>query len=345
MSNSWENFLQTRQALLDATAHNLVAFGSAQKESELAATKTILVPLLHLGLIQVEGDDAATFLHNLVSNDIQSLSLGRAQYNSLNSPKGRMLASFVVWRTETGFSLLISADTLPGTLKKLSMYVLRSKVKLSNAEDARKTIGLSGPLAEKCLETAGLTAPKNELDTTQEEVRVIKLGGARYLIDSPTELAPELWKKLNAAGASEAGTAAWRWLDIQAGIPVITAQTQDEFVAQMVNFEVLGGVSFKKGCYPGQEIIARTQYLGKLKKRMFRAHLAETNTIAIGSDLFTPEFGAQSCGKIIAAETSPEGGTDVLAVMQISAFESGEVHLDSIDGPLLNLRTLPYAID
>lgn len=345
MSTPWISFLQQHGACIDTTQPGQIHFKSPRTEAALAASSTVVVPLTHLGLIHASGDEASSFLHNLGSNDIKKLGPDRAQHNSLNSPKGRILASFVVWRSEEDYLLALSADLHTSILKKLSMYVLRAKVKLRNGEDDRLLLGLAGPQAQMALKAAGLSVPANALGVAQGQTRVIHLDGERYILDCAVDAAPQVWTALLNASAQAAGTAAWRWLDIQAGLPLVTAQTQDEFVAQMLNFELLGGVNFQKGCYPGQEIVARTQYLGKLKKRMFRAHVAETDAAQVGSDLYSPEFGAQSCGKVVTAVESPEGGTDLLAVMQISAHEAGEVHLNAVDGPRLALATLPYAVD
>ena len=319
------------------------AFHAEREETRLAASATVCVPLTHLGLIDASGEDAAGFLHNLTSNDIKKLPADRAHHNSLNSPKGRMLASLLVWRRDGGFTLALAADLQAAIQKKLGMYVLRSKVKL--AEPARALLGLAGPEATSGLAAVGLNAGDTDLAVSGEQIRVIRLGPQRFMLDCPQEDIPALWQGLQAAGARAAGTAAWRWLDIQAGLPLITTASSDEFVAQMLNFELLGGVNFQKGCYPGQEIVARTQYLGKLKKRMYRAHLAADTPPAAGTDLYAPEFGAQSCGKLVSCVAAPEGGFDLLAVMQISAFEAGEVHLGEASGPRLSLASLPYAID
>ncbi|MDP5239444.1 folate-binding protein [Uliginosibacterium sp. 31-16] len=345
MSTPWINFLQQHGASIDATQPARICFKSPREEAVLAASSTVVVPLTHLGLIHASGDEASSFLQNLGSNDIKKLAPDRAQHNSLNSPKGRMLASFIVWRSDGDYLLALSADLHANILKKLSMYVLRAKVKLRDGGDERLLLGLAGTHALMALEAAGLSAPAETLGVIQGQTRVIHLDGERYILDCAADTAPQVWTALVDAGAQAAGTAAWRWLDIQAGLPLVTAQTQDEFVAQMLNFELLGGVNFQKGCYPGQEIVARTQYLGKLKKRMFRAHVADAGAAQVGTDLYAPEFGAQSCGKVVAAVESPEGGADLLAVMQISAHEAGEVHLNGVDGPRLVLSTLPYAVD
>lgn len=341
MNTSWLAFLETQSARFDQYQ---ASFAPPQEETRNAATGTVLVPLTHLGLISIGGEEAAEFLHKLGSNDVKTLAADRAQYNSLNSAKGRMLASFLVWRSGDDFRLALAADLQSTIARKLSMYVLRSKVKVTEVSD-RVLLGLAGPQAATLLASIGLNAPAGTLSVSQGESLVTHLDGERYILETDAIKAESLWTALCANGAQPAGSSAWNWLDIQAGIPLVSLRTQDEFVAQMLNFELLGGVSFTKGCYPGQEIVARTQYLGKLKKRMFRGHTADESAVELGTNVYAPEFGEQSCGKVVAIEAAPQGGRDLLAVMQISAFEAGEVHLGTPAGPRLELASLPYSID
>lgn len=341
MNISWLAFLETQGARSDQYR---TSFTTPREETGAADSATVLVPLTHLGLVGISGEEAAEFLHKLGSNDVKGLAPEQAQYNSLNSPKGRMLASLIVWHSGPEYMLALSADLQTTIARKLSMYVLRSKVKVSEAND-RVLLGLAGPRAAAMLSLAGFEVPANRLGVSQGESRLIHLDSGRYIIETDAARAETLWKALCSDGAQPAGTAAWNWLDIQAGIPRVDARTQDEFIAQMLNFELLGGVSFTKGCYPGQEIVARTQYLGKLKKRMFRAHASDETAIEPGTDVYAPEFGEQSCGKVVAVEASPRGGLDLLAVMQISAFEAGEVRLGTPAGARLELASLPYSID
>jgi len=134
----------------------------------------------------------------------------------------------------------------------------------------------------------------------------------------------------------------WRWLDIRNGLPWITASTQDELVPQMANLERIGGVSFDKGCYTGQEVVARSQHLGKLKRRMFLANVAER--AQAGDKLYGEDLGDQASGVVVNAESSPDGGTDLLAVVQTASREASTVHLSSLDGPELRFLPLPYSL-
>ena len=321
-------------------------FSDAATEARHATETTIAVPLLHMGTIRSVGPDSAVFLHNLVSNEVKKLAPDAAEWNSFNSPKGRMIASFLMWPEAEGHALMLSADILPAFLKKFSMYVLRSKVKLSDASAELALIGVSGPDAASAVRAAGAELPSANMKQTlaASGLRCIRLGETRYLLVAPVDAAPATYDALLGAGAARAGTAAWQLTMIRAGLPLITAATQEEFVAQMLNYELIGGVNFHKGCYPGQEIVARTQYLGKLKKRTYRVALPAGAEAAPGMDLYAPDFGEQSAGKLVNVAPTAEGGSEALAVIQSSSAEAGELHLGAPDGPRLSVLDLPYAL-
>ena len=340
---AWTDHLARLGAVLD---DNALRFAAPADEARASATATVAVPLLHLGTIRSAGDDAAPFLHNLVSNDVLKLAPDGAAWNSFNSPKGRMIASLLMWREADGHVLALSADILPAFHKKLSMYVLRSKVKLSNASAELALIGVAGPQAGAVLQAAGLPLPDTDMRHAVDGagVRCIRLSATLHVVACRTEAAPAVFDAVLGAGALKAGTAAWQLHMIRAGLPLITAPTQEEFVAQMLNYELIGGVSFHKGCYPGQEIVARTQYLGKLKKRMYRVALPAGVAAAPGTDLFAPDFGDQPAGKLVNVAPAPDGGSEALAVIQCSSAEAGEVHVGSPDGAALTLLALPYAL-
>ncbi|MBK9616183.1 MAG: folate-binding protein YgfZ [Uliginosibacterium sp.] len=303
-----------------------------------------LCPLTHLGVIRVDGEEAASFLHNITSNDIKKLPVGGVQWNSLNSAKGRMLASFLVWRDEAGFGLILAEDLGAEISKKLSMYVLRAKVKVRDASGEIALLGLTDGGA-RLAALPGFPPVQSAAASAANGLTVVGLPqGQRVVLAVPRDALDEVWAVL-AAEFAPADTARWLYEDIAEGIPLITKATQDEFVAQMVNFELLGGVSFQKGCYPGQEIVARTQYLGKLKKRMYRAQLVAEVEPAIGQDLYAPAFGEQSSGKVVSVSPAPEGGYAVLVVLQMAAHEEGVVHLGSVTGPQLCFAPLPYPVD
>lgn len=303
---------------------------------------TFFVPLTDQGLIRATGEDAPGFLHNLLTNDIEHIAADGARHAGLCTAKGRMIASFLIWREGSDYLLQLSADILPGILKKLSMYVLRSKVKLTDLSAERVLIGVSGPQAEMLL---GQFVPMTT--AAFEGGTAIRLDTQRYILAVPADKTEALRKKL-AVQAETADLAAWHRGEIAAGIPRIVAATQEAFVPQMVNYETpaVGGVSFLKGCYPGQEVVARTHYLGKIKRRMYRAKL--DSEFPPGTDVFTPETGDQHCGALVlTAPTSSDegGGFECLLVVQTSGAEAGEVHVGKPDGPRLQLLPLPYAVE
>jgi len=338
MNTTWTDYLAQAGAQIDA--------GHVRFHQPAADDATVVVPLLHLGLIRSRGVDSAPFLHNLLSNEVNKLAEDAAIHNSFNTPKGRMLASLLMWREADGHLAALAADIQPAILKKLSMYILRSKVALSDASSELALIGLSGPQAEAVLEKAGLPRPAMPMrHHAADQARVIRLTTTSYILVIPTEQAATHFAALRQAGATAAGTDAWMLAMIRAGLPLITAATQELFVAQMLNFELIGGVSFKKGCYPGQEIVARTQYLGKLKKRMYRVHIDSDTAPAPADDLYAPQFGEQSAGQIVNAAPAPGGGFEALAVLQTSSREAGEVHLGHPEGPRLTFLELPYPLD
>jgi len=305
---------------------------------------TFYLPLADHGLIRVSGADAASFLHNLLTNDITHLPSDGVRHAGFCTPKGRLIATFTIWQEKSldgsaDFLLLLSADILPGILKKLSMYVLRSKVKLVDISAERSMLGVVGSDAEALI---GSLAPMSSLPFGGGTA--LRLDARRFILALPTDNAPSVTCRL--AETARFGTAAdWHLAEIEAGLPRIVAATQEAFTPQMVNYEVaaVGGVSFQKGCYPGQEIVARTQYLGKVKRRMYRVVL--DSAFEPGTDVFTPEAGDQHCGAIVLCAPAVEGGFQALLVVQTSGMEADAVHVGRPDGPRARLLPLPYAVD
>ena len=341
-SSNWQDFLASVGARLEAG--EACDFGDAQAELKAAAADTVLAPLTQFGVIRATGEDAASFLHNLFSNDVQHLGRERAERCGFCSPKGRLLADFLIWREGQDYLLQLSSDIQPGMLKKLGMYVLRSKVKLSDANSDIVLLGIAGTGAAAALKALGAGIPSSQYDVLRFDAgTAIRLDEHRIQLAVHANAAVPVWNKL-ASLASPVGTPAWRWLEIAAGVPHITSATQEEFVPQMANLELIGGVSFTKGCYPGQEIVARTKYLGKVKRRTYRASV-QSDCPQPGTDLFSPDLADQSCGKVIEAAPSPSGGCELLASMLMSSAEAGDVRVGSADGPRLRFLALPYPLE
>ncbi|HEY9194331.1 MAG TPA: folate-binding protein YgfZ [Methyloversatilis sp.] len=319
------------------------AFQDAATEMRAAHQGTVLVPLTHLSRLRAEGDDAATFLHNLLTQDVKGLPVDGVRHAGFCSPKGRLLATFALWRDGSATLLQLPKALAEPMRKKLSMYVLRSKVSLSDASDAWPALGLAGTQAVAALQAAGLDVPAESMSRTATgDVSVLRLAADRFEIVLPADRLEALWAQLSAH-ATPSGTTAWRWFDIRDGLASVWPGTQEEFVPQMVNFELTGGVNFKKGCYPGQEIVARTQYLGKLKRRMYRAH-ADCPPPAPGSPVYGSDTNDQACGAVVDAVAGPDGGSDLLVVVQMSSVDAGAVRLASTTGTVLTFGSLPYAV-
>ena len=341
MNESWHNHLRACGAIFE---HQHVAhFGSPEQEWAAAKTGTVLSDLSHFGLIGFAGEDTQTFLQGQLTNDVRQVSPNRAQYSSYCTPKGRMLANFLLWQNGGGDYLMqLPAELQANTQKRLGMFVLRSKVKVRDAGGEWVRIGLAGSGAEALLQKHFPTLPNEPMGVANSDtMSVLRLSAERFQINLQPEQAAALWDILKM-DSTPVGASVWQWLEIRAGIPTITAATQEHFVPQMVNYERIGGVNFKKGCYPGQEIVARTQYLGKLKRHMYLAHIASPSVPAAGDELYSADMEGQASGMIVNAERSPGGGFDVLAVIQISSAEAGPVHWKTPDGAVLELLPLPY---
>lgn len=337
MNPTWRSFLEAAGAVFDSAnpkaaldvAPDVAHFGDAADELKAAQAATVLVPLTHLGLIECGGDEAKSFLHNQLTSDINHLAPEAAQHSAWCTAKGRMVASFVAWNEGSAYRLALAAELAQPILKRLQMYVLRAKVKLANLSDSHVLFGLAGAQSAAALADACLPMPEAPLATIAAgENRVIRLDAERFIIAASAESAPALWKQLSAI-ARPAGVPVWRWLDVRAALPLVTGATREEFVPQMADFEKIGGVSFHKGCYPGQEVVARTQYLGKVKRHLYR--LTSSVPLKAGDDLHSPANPDQASGKVVSAAPSPAGGFEALAVVQSNFAD--DVHLGSQDGP------------
>jgi folate-binding protein YgfZ len=318
---------------------------TGQTDPDLAAARSgsVLALLDHLGVLQFSGEDAETFLQGQLSCDVAEVGLRSGRYGAYCSPKGRMLANFLLWREEAGFHMALSRDIAPSVHKHISKFVLRAKVKISDTSDAIVMAGAAGPKAGQALQEVFSDFPKqpNEVSRQPGTGTIINLKDGRFLLALTPSSAVVLRQRL-ANSLVPVRASAWRWLDIRDGVPLVSAATQDQFVPQMANFELLGGVSFQKGCYTGQEVVARMQHLGKLKRRMFLANVpAEAKA---GDPLYSEDLGDQASGGVVNAEASPDGGYDLLAAVQTASREGSTVHLKSLGGPVLRFLALPYAI-
>lgn len=341
---TWLQFLALHGAhLSDENQSQVQNFDTGSADTP---TTDFIAPLTDLGLIALTGEDAAHFLHNQITNDVENLNTNEARLAGYCSPKGRLLATFLMWKSADAIMLQLPREIQAPIQKRLQMFVLRAKVKLADATDNHVVLGLVGPAAAVTLAKWFPTMPAVPYAKVESEAgTLIRMADApgtpRYQWITFQAVAEDAWPYL-VEKLSPVGPSAWRLTDIHAGIPQIRQATQEQFVPQMVNFELIGGVNFKKGCYPGQEIVARSQYLGKLKRRMMYASIA-AQEVKPGMEIFSIADPEQPCGMVVNAETSSQNETVCLVEIKIAAAEAGSVHLGSASGTALQFKPLPYA--
>ncbi|MGN6389178.1 MAG: CAF17-like 4Fe-4S cluster assembly/insertion protein YgfZ [Burkholderiaceae bacterium] len=328
--NAWLQFVGSHDA-----AHRLPSSGTG-----------FIAPLTDMGVIAITGDDAAAFLHNQLTNDVEHLGRDEARLAGYCSPKGRLLATLLLWRDGDAIRVALPRPLVEPIRKRLSMFVLRAKAKLTDASDECALIGIACPKAGDALSPHFGALPDAPLRMVVSDAgTLIRLhdapSGPRYLLAAPPDAGIAAWKALSQA-LPAADEAAWRLTEIHAGIPQVTAATQEQFVPQMVNYELIGGVNFRKGCYPGQEIVARSQYLGKLKRRMLPASVDAAATA--GQEVFSEADAGQPCGMVVNAEQTGPGCSDCLVELKLAAVEAGAIRLGAADGPALRFLSLPYPL-
>jgi folate-binding protein YgfZ len=297
-----------------------------------------ITALPHLGVIQAQGEDAANFLHNQLSNDVLLLPVGQSRLAAFCSAKGRMQASFVVIKTAPDTVLLVlSLDLLAQTLKRLSMFVMRAKVKMSDATPQWQLRGLLGDSACAVLAeaTPWQTASKDGAHAVGIYPAVLgdtQVPRALWIapLDQPLPAGPTLQPDV------------WQWSEVMSGVTLVTQPVFEAFVPQMLNYESVGGVNFKKGCYPGQEVVARSQFRGTLKRRAARVH--STEALQAGQDIFSPADPEQPCATVVLSAARPDGqGFDALVSGTLESQANGW-RVGSAQGQALALLPLPYAL-
>lgn len=337
-SNPWGTFLAQQPQ-----------HGDSAEAGNFAATLT------GLGLLAFSGDNAASFLHNQLTNDVEHLGAGEVRLAGYCTPKGRLLATMLLWKNSEAIILALPRVLLPAIQKRLQMFVLRAKVKVQDISEQQAIIGLAGDRVGAALEDCFPELPARpyaKIDNAAGTLMRLADGHdgngqgsdiPRYQWIAANDVAIEAWPRL-AATLAVAGEGAWTLGDIQAGVPQITPATQEKFVPQMINFELIGGVNFKKGCYPGQEIVARSQYLGKPKRRMVLATVeGDPTLLQAGLEIFSGDDPEQPCGMIVNAARDANG-VSCLVEIKLAAQDSGTIHAGSANGPLLHFHSLPYSL-
>jgi hypothetical protein len=315
---------------------------------QLALRQPVLAALPDLGVVAARGADAAQFLNSQLTVDVTAVDPGRWQLGAYCSVKGRVLALFEMWRADDGFRLVLPAALTGSLCTRLARFVLRSKVRLDDVSADWCVFGLTGPGIEAALQAAGLPCPQAPwtVQPVDESARLARVpasprSGARFMLAVPAGAAGAWRQKLAAAAEVEAGV--WWWSKVDAGMPEVVEDTQERFVPQMLNLDVLGGVHFRKGCYPGQEVVARSQYLGKLRRRMMRGHAGAAGA---AEDVFREDDAGSPVGTVVMAAASPDGGVDVLfecptelaagVPLRVGAPQSGRMSLGELPYPMIN---------
>ena len=328
MNSIWQAFIEDQ--------------GQVSSSLDIACAK---INLAYLGLIKISGEDKQTFLQGQLTNDTRNINDTSSQLSSYCTPKGRMLANFRIFESGGDWYLVIPANRLDAILKRLKMFVLRSKVTIDDVSNELVAVGLLGDCIQDKLNKAlpqSADAVLNDGDISYVRVSALQ---ERYLCVGPTEKLKQLWSSLDSVDT--ASEEKWRLEDIRAGIPTVYEDTQEAFIPQMTNMQLINGVSFTKGCYTGQEVVARMQYLGKLKRRMYPVTFESDQPVAAGADVFsaTSQSG-QGAGKLVDAIATGNNQYEGLAVLEIKELEDGNnFQLLDQNGPVLNVLKPPYEFE
>ena len=346
MNSEWEEFLASQGAKIEN--NRVTTFGQTIAEENAAFSSLVLADLSHYGLIEASGDDVIEFLQGQTTNDIKSVTEHTGQLSAYCNPKGRILANFRIFKRDNHFYLRLRGDILEATLKRLRMFVMRSKVELVDSSDNLVRFGIAGVQATNALSVLFKEVPdKVDNYCTENDISLIKLPGdvPRYEAHGPVQSMLTLWQRLVQADAVMISENSWNLLTVRAGIPEIVSETVEDFVPQMVNLQAINSLSFTKGCYPGQEVVARMHYLGKNKRRLFLASVTTDTLPQPGQAILTSEENEEKAGEIVSASWSEENKAELLAVLQIAKAEQSKLHLNSTTGPELKLHDLPYSLE
>ena len=346
MASDWQLGLKQYGAtIVDGAVNNFTGSDSDQNEILAASTMDTLCDLTHLGLLEVSGAEAVSFLQGQVTNDVKLLTVGnKAHLTAHCNPKGRMLALFLAFAHHDHLHLQCNRSLLEPMMKRLKMYVMRSKVDIKDVSETIIKFGINGPNA-----SALLTPLFSKIPTQDDEIlslengTILKLptiaGHARFEIFTNEVNAPIIFNALKVS-CKLVGKPCWDWLNIQMGIPDISLKTQEQFVPQMLNLDILNGINFKKGCYTGQEIVARTHYLGTVKRRTYLAAIASSIAPTEGDKVI--DSLNNEVGQIVRSAHNLAAGFDILVELRIEAKHAGNILWQGLP---IEFKALPYALN
>jgi len=332
MNDSWPDSLTQRGARQNSA-------GDWHFDPPPASAAAHLIPLLREASLLVLGEDAESFLQGQLSNDIRHVSASQGQLAAYCTPKGRVLATLSVWPHDNGYVLRLPAELAAPIRQRLQIHVLRSRVVLEDISADVAMLGLTGAQSVPLFRERFGTVPDSPFSVIRSaEIAAMALPGDRIEVAVPCEQAIALWDRLAAAGCAPTGQEHWDRAAIAAGVATVLTATSDQFIPQMLNLELSGAVAFDKGCYPGQEIVARSQYLGQVKRRLRR--FASRQPAQPGATLFMPEGSIG--GMVVNVAPTPAGEYELLAVISQEAAD-GPLQLAQDGSPLRRLP-LPYEL-
>ena len=345
MNVEWSAFLTQVGAV--RSLDRVVDFGHPDSEARAVLAGDVRCDLSHRGLIAARGPETESFLQGQLTCDVRQVTPDHGLLGAFCSPKGRALASFRLFRHGDAYLLELPQAMVEPTLSRLRKYVLRAKTTLEDASATLARMGVAGPNAPTALEKILGVAPERANDVFSRNLTMVRLPGPtpRFAAYGATSEVRRLWEALGST-FTPVGAEPWRLLEILSGSPTVYPETVDAFVPQMLNLQLLEGVGLQKGCYTGQEVVARTHYLGKLKRRMYLARVDSPTPPHPGDALFSSQADAsQSAGRLADACPHPDGGYVVLAVALIDCAEQGTLRLGDASGPVLRLEPLPYGFE
>ncbi|HFC91429.1 MAG TPA: folate-binding protein [Leucothrix mucor] len=348
MRQNWKEFLIDNGA--EFHLGKLISFGNPSRESRIPPQGSVLSDLSDRGIIQVHGKDATNFLQNQLTNDISRVAEDSHQLSAWCNPKGRVIATFRIFKRNNNYYLTLSADLVELVIKKLRMFVMMSDVTIEDMSKSLIHFGYAGERAAQELQNIvadGYVPAEANQTLQQDTLSILRLSGTvpRFEVFGELEDAKNLWEHCNVR-AAPVSSSGWDYLNIVAGLPVVSKASSTAWIPQMLNLQVIDGVDFNKGCFPGQEIVARLKYLGKNKRRMYRLEINSDELPEIGQEIYA-EGESTYAGKILTAVINPAGKVEALAVMKIALVDKNLSLNKSEAGEQdsITLLDLPYSVE
>ncbi|RVU86353.1 folate-binding protein [Leucothrix sargassi] len=343
MKSAWKTFLIDQGAEFEE--ERLVSFGNPHRERRIAPQGAVLSNLADRGLLEVSGADAESFLQNQLTNDITKINETTHQLTAWCNPKGRVIANFRAFKRGQSIYLILSRDLVETVMTKLSRYIMMSKVSIEDATDSLVHFGYAGENAQSDLELILDKVPTVSNETLNlGQLTILRLPGntPRFEVFGDIKEASDLWSKCNVR-AAPVSSQAWDYINILAGRPVVTAESTEAWIPQMLNLTNIDGVDFQKGCYPGQEVVARLKYLGKNKRRMFHVEIATDTVPAVNSDIVL-EDGTE-VGKVLNAVINPDDNVQALVILKIADSDKALFLAQADSQAAVTVLPLPYATE